>query len=125
MDSVLEEIIARKRVEVEKARLLTPIESIKGRIAELGRPRNFFRAVVADRKPRNFRIIAEVKRQSPSAGVIREDFDPVDIASRYHSGGAAAISCLTDHYYFGGDLGYILPIKDRMPLPVLRKDFIV
>ena len=125
MDSVLEEIIARKRVEVEKARLLTPIESIKGRIAELGRPRNFFRAVVADRKPRNFRIIAEVKRQSPSAGVIREDFDPADIASRYHSGGAAAISCLTDRHYFGGDLGYILPIKDRMPLPVLRKDFIV
>ena len=125
MESVLEEIVARKRVEVEKARLVTPIESIKDRIAELGRPRNFFRAVVADRAPKNFRIIAEVKRKSPSAGVIREDFDPADIASRYHSGGAAAISCLTDHHYFGGDLGHILPLKDRMPLPVLRKDFIV
>jgi indole-3-glycerol phosphate synthase len=125
MESVLEEIVARKRVEVEKARLVTPIASIKDRIAELGRPRNFFRAVVADRRPKNFRVIAEVKRQSPSAGVIREDFDPADIASRYHSGGAAAISCLTDRHYFGGDLGHILPIKDRMPLPVLRKDFIV
>ena len=125
MDNVLEEIVARKRIEVEKARALTPIESIKDRIEEIGRPRNFFRAVVADRRPRNFRVIAEVKRKSPSAGVIREDFDPADIASRYHSGGAAAISCLTDAHYFGGDLGYILRIKDRVPLPVLRKDFIV
>ncbi|MAD20038.1 MAG: indole-3-glycerol phosphate synthase [Planctomycetaceae bacterium] len=125
MDSVLEEIVARKRIEVEKARSLTPIEAIRDRIAAVGRPRNFFRAVVADRPPRNFRVIAEVKRQSPSAGVIREDFDPADIASRYHSGGAAAISCLTDAHYFGGDLGYVLRIKDRVPLPVLRKDFIV
>ena len=125
MDNVLEEIVARKRIEVEKARALTPIESIKDRIEEIGRPRNFFRAVVADRRPRNFRVIAEVKRKSPSAGVIRDDFDPADIASRYHSGGAAAISCLTDGHYFGGDLGYILRIKDQVPLPVLRKDFIV
>jgi indole-3-glycerol phosphate synthase len=125
MSSVLEEIVARKRVEVEKARSITPLEAIKGRIDEIGRPRNFFRAVVADREPRTFRVIAEVKRKSPSAGIIRPDFDPADIAERYHSGGAAAISCLTDEHYFGGDLGYILRIKDRVPLPVLRKDFIV
>ncbi len=125
MSSVLEEIVARKRVQVEKARSVTPLEAIKDRIAELGRPRNFFRAVVADREPRTFRVIAEVKRKSPSAGIIRPDFDPADIAERYHSGGAAAISCLTDEHYFGGDLGYILRIKDRVPLPVLRKDFIV
>ena len=125
MSSVLEEIVARKRVEVEKARSITPLEAIKDRIVELGRPRNFFRAVVADREPRTFRVIAEVKRKSPSAGIIRPDFDPADIAERYHSGGAAAISCLTDEHYFGGDLGYILRIKDRVPLPVLRKDFIV
>ncbi len=125
MSSVLEEIVARKRVEVEKARSITPLEAIKDRIDEIGRPRNFFRAVVADREPRTFRVIAEVKRKSPSAGIIRPDFDPADIAERYHSGGAAAISCLTDEHYFGGDLGYILRIKDRVPLPVLRKDFIV
>ena len=125
MSSVLEEIVARKRVEVEKARSITPLEAIKDRIVELGRPRNFFRAVVADREPRTFRVIAEVKRKSPSAGIIRPDFDPADIAERYHSGGAAAISCLTDEHYFGGDLGYILRIKDSVPLPVLRKDFIV
>jgi indole-3-glycerol phosphate synthase len=125
MSSVLDEIVARKRVEVEKARAITPLESIKSRIPEVERPRNFFRAVVADRDPKTFRVIAEVKRKSPSAGVIREDFDPADIAGRYHSGGAAAISCLTDGHYFGGDLSFIQRIKDRVPLPVLRKDFII
>ncbi len=125
MSSVLDEIVARKRVEVAKARSATSLESIRSRIPDLGRPRNFFRAVVADRKPRTFRVIAEVKRKSPSAGVIREDFDPADIAERYHSGGAAAISCLTDEHYFGGDLAFIERIKARVPVPVLRKDFIV
>ena len=125
MSSVLDEIVARKRIEVEKARSITPLDAIKDRIDEVGRPRNFFRSVVADRDPKTFRVIAEVKRKSPSAGVIRPDFDPADIAERYHSGGAAAISCLTDEHYFGGDLGYLLRIKDRVPLPVLRKDFIV
>ena len=125
MPAVLEEIVARKRVEVEQARARTSIEAIKDRITELGRPRNFFRAVVRDRTPRHFRIIAEVKRKSPSGGLIREDFDPVDIASRYHQAGAAAISCLTDEHYFGGDLGFIHRIRDAVPLPVLRKDFIV
>jgi indole-3-glycerol phosphate synthase len=125
MSSVLDEIVARKRVEVAKARSATSLESIRSRIPDLERPRNFFRAVVADREPRTFRVIAEVKRKSPSAGVIREDFDPADIAERYHSGGAAAISCLTDEHYFGGDLVFIERIKARVPLPVLRKDFIV
>ena len=125
MSTTLDEIVARKRVEVEKARAATPLETLQSRIHELGRPRNFFRAVVADRQPRNFRVIAEVKRKSPSAGLIRKDFVPADIAESYHSGGAAAISCLTDEHYFGGDLSFINHIKDRVPLPVLRKDFIV
>lgn len=125
MDSMLEQIVARKRVEVQEARLRTPLETIKARIEELGRPRNFFRAAVRDRSPRNFRIIAEIKRKSPSAGEIRTDFDPVDIAARYHQAGAAAISCLTDGHYFGGELGFIHQIRDAVPLPVLRKDFIV
>lgn len=125
MDSMLQQIVARKRIEVQEARSRTPIEAIKERISELGRPRNFFRAAVRDRSPRNFRVIAEIKRKSPSAGEIRADFDPVDIATRYHRAGAAAISCLTDSHYFGGDLGYIHQIRDSVPLPVLRKDFIV
>jgi indole-3-glycerol phosphate synthase len=125
MDSMLETIVARKRIEVQEARARTPLEAIKDRVDEIGRPRNFFRAVVQDRSPRPFSIIAEVKRKSPSAGVIREDFDPVDIAKRYHQSGAAAISCLTDAQHFGGELGFIHQIRDEVPLPVLRKDFII
>ncbi len=70
-------------------------------------------------------MIAEVKRRSPSAGAISNDFDPVRIARSYHDAGAAAISCLTDEADFGGHLGYIAQIRDAVPLPVLRKDFIV
>lgn len=122
---MLETIVARKRIEVQEARSRTPLEAVKARIEELGRPRNFFRAVVSDRSPRPFRIIAEVKRKSPSAGEFRADFDPVDIAKRYQQAGAAAISCLTDLKHFGGDLGFIHQIRDAVGLPVLRKDFIV
>jgi indole-3-glycerol phosphate synthase len=123
--SILEQIIAQTRVEVARAKTTTPLEVLKERVRELGRPRNFFAAVV-DRQDRSrTRIIAEVKRRSPSAGEIREDFDPVDIAKQYEENGAAAISCLTNEPYFGGHLGYIQQIKSAVSLPVLRKDFIV
>ena len=65
MSSVLDEIVARKRVEVEKARAAASLESLRDRVREMDRPRNFFRAVVADREPKTFRVIAEVKRKSP------------------------------------------------------------
>lgn len=70
-------------------------------------------------------IIAEVKKASPSKGIIREDFDPVDIALRYEEGGASAISVLTDKPFFKGDLGYLSAISKRVQLPLLRKDFII
>jgi indole-3-glycerol phosphate synthase len=125
MTSILDNIIARKRVEVEKAKSTTPLETLKQRVADLARPRNFFAAVVSDRRPPKARVIAEIKRRSPSAGSIGNDFDLVRIARQYHEAGAAAISCLTDESDFGGHLGYIKQIKDAVPLPVLRKDFIV
>ena len=125
MIPVLDNIIARKRVEVHKAKSITPLEVLKGRVEELGRPRNFFAAVVTETPRRTTRIIAEIKRRSPSAGDIGNDFDPVRIAKQYHEGGAAAISCLTDEADFGGHLGHINQIRDAVPLPVLRKDFIV
>jgi indole-3-glycerol phosphate synthase len=125
MTSVLDEIVARKRVEVAKAKVATPLETLRQRVAELGRPRNFFGAVVDDRNRATTRIIAEIKRKSPSAGVIREEFDPVGIAKEYERAGASAISCLTDEQHFGGHLGYIKQIREAIGLPVLRKDFIV
>jgi indole-3-glycerol phosphate synthase len=125
MTSILDNIIARKRVEVAKAKSTTPLDTLKQRVAEMPRPRNFFAAVVSDGRPPRARVIAEIKRRSPSAGAIGNDFDPIRIARQYHEGGAAAISCLTDEADFGGHLGYIQQIRDAVPLPVLRKDFIV
>ena len=130
MTITLETIVARKRVEVAKAQEQTPLELLQQRTREVPPPRNFFRAVVErQRTPRTavpeYRVIAEIKRQSPSAGVIRSDFEPVAIAKAYENAGAAAISCLTDEQHFGGHLGYIQQIRSEVSLPVLRKDFIV
>ncbi|MDZ4754096.1 MAG: indole-3-glycerol phosphate synthase TrpC [Phycisphaerae bacterium] len=125
MSSLLDAIVARKREEVARAREVTPLESLKRLCAELPRPRNFFRAVVDAHHHEETRIIAEIKRKSPSAGIIRADFDPVALAKAYHHAGAAAISCLTDEHDFGGKLEYIHLIREAVPLPVLRKDFIV
>ena len=125
MSAVLDTIIARKRLEVKAAKAAVPMRELKKRIRELGRPRNFFGALVDRRNPPRTHVIAEVKRKSPSAGVIREDFDPVRIARQYAANGACAISCLTDEVDFGGRLEYIHQIRDAIKLPVLRKDFII
>ncbi|HMN96797.1 MAG TPA: indole-3-glycerol phosphate synthase TrpC [Phycisphaerales bacterium] len=124
-NGILSRIGARKRVEVARAIARTPPEALRERVASMPRPRNFFSAVVDERDLAHSRIIAEIKRKSPSAGVIRSDFDPVVIARQYHEAGAAALSCLTDEADFGGRLEYIEQIRAAVPLPVLRKDFIV
>jgi indole-3-glycerol phosphate synthase len=124
MSNVLEEIIANKRSEVAQRKSGTSLDSLKETITTLGRPRNFFHAVTSKgKKPLN--LIAEVKKASPSAGVIREDFDPVEIAKIYAAAGADALSVLTDEKYFHGRLEFIHAIRDVVKLPVLRKDFIV
>lgn len=125
MSTVLDTIIARKRIEIAKAKSATPQKLLESRVASIDRPRNFFKAVVDEHDRSRTHVIAEIKRQSPSAGVIRQDFDPVSIARQYEKAGAAAISCLTDESYFGGHLGYIQMIREAVSLPVLRKDFIV
>ncbi|GJQ58108.1 MAG: indole-3-glycerol phosphate synthase [Candidatus Scalindua sp.] len=71
------------------------------------------------------RVIAEVKRASPSAGIIRKDFDHIEIATQYESSGAAALSVLTDREFFKGDLRYLTEVKERVNLPLLRKDFLI
>jgi len=126
----LDEIVAHKREEIERAKAHRPLDDLKTMIGELGRPRNFFGAVTKHDRADHTTVIAEIKRRSPSAGLIRpeyadDDFDPARIARAYHEAGAAAISCLTESRYFGGDLSFIHRVRDAVPLPVLRKDFIV
>ncbi len=127
---MLAEIIENTRREVEEAKSRTTFAELEARVAQADPPRNLFRAVTHHPNDRHVSVIAEVKRKSPSAGLIRpeydgDDFDPADIAGRYHRAGAAAISCLTDQRFFGGELGFIDRIRDAVPLPVLRKDFII
>ncbi len=113
---------------------------LEAEVAQADPPRNFFAAVTRHTPTERTSVIAEIKRKSPSAGWIREayrppegaaiasaedPFRPEDIARRYHSAGASAISCLTDGPFFAGDLSYIERVRDAVPLPVLRKDFIV
>jgi indole-3-glycerol phosphate synthase len=125
----LEKIVETKQQEVADRKVRVPLESLKETITTLGRPRNFFQAVTKDPKtgrvPKKVNLIAEVKKASPSAGLIREDFDPVAIAQTYAAAGADAISVLTDEHYFQGKLEYIHAIRDIVKLPVLRKDFII
>lgn len=123
MADILAQIVADKRVEVQRALQVRSLDDVKRAAAETEPPRNFFSAVT--RPKGELRVIAEVKKASPSAGVIRADFDPVAIARAYYENGAAAISCLTDEKYFQGSLAYIAQIKAAVPLPVLRKDFII
>jgi indole-3-glycerol phosphate synthase len=128
--AVLREIIEAKRAEVYEAKARISMRRLEALVAQAEPPRNFFRAVTRHTKDRPTAVIAEIKRQSPSAGLIRPEyagdgFRPEVIAQRYHACGASAISCLTDQHFFGGHLSYIDRIKAVMPLPVLRKDFII
>ena len=124
MANILEKIVADKRLEVEERRAQRSLDELKGQVRSLDRCRNFYKAVTR-RNNRGLNVIAEVKKASPSAGVIREDFDAVEIAKVYEGCGADAISVLTDEKYFQGRLEYVGQIKDVVGLPILRKDFIV
>jgi indole-3-glycerol phosphate synthase len=126
MPDILQQIVATKKREVAAAKTRLPVERLKAQVAAgtLERPRNFFAALT--KQPDGLvNIIAEVKKASPSAGVLKADFDPVAIAQMYHAAGADALSVLTDEQYFGGKLEYVAAVKKAVPLPVLRKDFII
>lgn len=128
--TTLRQILDHKRREVDEAKKRTSLDELKEMISELGRPRNFFGAVTRHEHETDTAIIAEVKRKSPSAGWIRPEyqddaFDPAAIARKYADAGASAISCLTDDRFFAGRNEYIHAIRDAIPLPVLRKDFVI
>jgi indole-3-glycerol phosphate synthase len=121
--TILDDILADKRLEVAAAKQLVSAQEMADRAAGRSEaPRGFARALEAHAGPA---VIAEVKRRSPSKGLIRADFDAVDCARAYHRGGAACLSVLTDAKYFGGELSFVPKIRDAVPLPVLRKEFIV
>ena len=124
MVNILDEIIEYKYTEVERRKAHTPLEEVESMAARMPKCRNFYKAVTKQ-NPRGLNVIAEVKKASPSAGLIRPDFDPVKIAKTYQACGADAISCLTDEKYFQGSLDYIAMIKEAVDLPILRKDFTV
>jgi len=118
--NILDKIVAVKRQEV--ARLVPQAGRIKQSAADREDYRNFAGAL---RRPKGVALIAEVKKSSPSAGIIRTDFDPVRIASYYEAAGASALSVLTDEQFFQGKLEYLQLLRKAVRLPLLRKDFII
>lgn len=124
MANILDKIIADKHIEVQQRKANVPLQQLRDQIAGMSKCRNFYKAVTKP-NPRFINVIAEVKKASPSAGLIRADFDPVKIAQTYEQCGADAISVLTDEKYFQGRLEYIAQVKNAVSIPVLRKDFIV
>jgi indole-3-glycerol phosphate synthase len=121
---ILDKIIADKRIEVQQRRQSRPLEELIEQAGQMPRCRNFYKAVTK-RNTRRINVIAEVKKASPSAGLIRNNFNPVEIAGIYEKCGADAISVLTDEKYFQGRLEYLTQVKDAVSLPILRKDFII
>lgn len=122
MSTILDEIVAAKRVTIEAAKAERSEADLERAIANLPPTRDFTAAVG---QPGHVNVIAEVKKASPSAGIIREDFNPVLIATAYEEHGAAAISVLTDEPFFQGRLKYLTAIHAAVAVPVLRKDFIL
>ncbi len=124
MATILDNIVETKRREVEQARLRCPLEQVKAAAGRMPPPRDFFGALAVP-ATRGVHLIAEVKKKSPSAGLIRPDFEPVALAKIYAQSGASTLSVLTDESYFDGRLEYIEQVKQAVALPVLRKDFMI
>lgn len=125
MHDVLKRILARKREEVAERRARTSLFELKARAASAPPVRGFADAVAARIDAGGAAVIAEVKKASPSKGVIRADFDPAAIARSYQAGGAACLSVLTDVDFFQGSDAYLVEARGACDLPVLRKDFVV
>ena len=120
--NILTQIIERKRVEVDEARRQRPEAMLRDQIDSAPPVRNFVDAL---RSATDIGLIAEVKKGSPSAGIIRSDFDPVQIAKTYERHGASCLSVLTDEHFFLGHLDYLRAVRAAVEIPVLRKDFMI
>jgi len=119
---ILDDIIANKREELAETKRRVPFSDIKAKAADAGPVRGFEKALATGA---GIKLIAEVKKASPSKGVIREDFDPIQIARTYKESGASCLSVLTEQRFFQGKLEYLDAIRKAQDLPLLRKDFII
>ena len=122
--SILDQILAVKRDEVVAARAERSLAALEAVVRGLA-PARGLRAVLARPPGAPVRVLAEIKRASPSAGPIRADADPAEIAAEYAEAGAAAISVLTDRQFFAGDLAFLAACRARVSVPLLRKDFVI
>lgn len=120
--TILDDILVKTRQKIAADRAAIPESELAARLTDLPPCRDFHAALAAGDQ---VQLIAEVKRASPSAGLIRDDFDPVSLAQQYQLGGAACLSVLTDEPFFQGSLEFLRQIRAAVDLPLLRKDFIV
>ena len=123
--NILDKIVAQKRIEVARLPDWTLSPVVLREAVARRKDKRDFKAALQNRKPGSVALIAEVKKASPSAGVICADFDPVRIAREYEQAGAACLSVLTDEKFFQGSLRYLDQIRAAVKIPLLRKDFII
>lgn len=124
-DNILEQILSAKAAEIERRRSDRPLEELKAIVSDLPPTRDFAGELRTRAAASRDAVIAEIKRASPSAGIIRQDFDPEAIAKSFEAGGATCLSVLTDEGFFGGQNAFLVEARKVTRLPVLRKEFII
>ena len=125
MASYLDKILSTKVQEVEQQKSVLNLDEIKLRIEDCSPRKGFIKAIKERNEKGLISVIAEIKKASPSKGIIREDFSPKEIAQQYENNGATCLSILTDEVYFQGSLDYLQQVRNIVQIPLLRKDFIV